>query len=172
MRILIVDDEPAVRFSLTELLEAEGHDVRAAEHAPAALALAPPWVEDPVFEGPIRSHVTPRRRSCSTHSCRLPSTCDSTLAIRGIWASTCSSARALTSADCLGSSWVRTTSAAPAPTAARPRAGTWLGGPARGRGTGEQADGRSFLGGMLTQEPDRVTEARQRLARLQATQRR
>ena len=32
---------------------------------------------------------------------------------------------------------------------------------ARGAGTGEQADGRSFLGGMLTQEPDRVTEARE-----------
>ena len=39
MRILVVDDEPAIRFSLTELLEADGHDVREAEHAPAALAL-------------------------------------------------------------------------------------------------------------------------------------
>lgn len=38
MRILLVDDEPAIRFSLTELLEAGGHDVRSAEHAPAALA--------------------------------------------------------------------------------------------------------------------------------------
>jgi len=38
VNILVVDDERAVRFSLTELLEAEGHDVRAVEHAPAALA--------------------------------------------------------------------------------------------------------------------------------------
>ncbi|NIR45403.1 MAG: sigma-54-dependent Fis family transcriptional regulator [Gemmatimonadetes bacterium] len=38
MKILIVDDERAVRYSLTELLEARGHDVRAVEHAPAALA--------------------------------------------------------------------------------------------------------------------------------------
>ncbi len=38
MRILGVDDEPAIRFSLVELLEAEGHQTRAAEHAPAALA--------------------------------------------------------------------------------------------------------------------------------------
>jgi DNA-binding NtrC family response regulator len=38
MRILIVDDERAVRFSLVELLGAEGHVVREAEHAPAALA--------------------------------------------------------------------------------------------------------------------------------------
>ena len=37
MNILVVDDEPAVRFSLVELLEAAGHTVRAAEHAPAAL---------------------------------------------------------------------------------------------------------------------------------------
>ncbi|MGD8360331.1 MAG: sigma-54 dependent transcriptional regulator [Gemmatimonadota bacterium] len=37
MRILIVDDEPAVRFSLRELLEADGHEVRAAEHAVEAL---------------------------------------------------------------------------------------------------------------------------------------
>ena len=39
MRVVVVDDEPAIRFSLSELLEADGHDVRAAEHAPAALAL-------------------------------------------------------------------------------------------------------------------------------------
>ncbi|HEX2190886.1 MAG TPA: sigma-54 dependent transcriptional regulator [Longimicrobiaceae bacterium] len=39
MRILVVDDERAIRFSLAELLEAEGHEVREAEHAPAALAL-------------------------------------------------------------------------------------------------------------------------------------
>ncbi|MEX2283614.1 MAG: sigma-54 dependent transcriptional regulator [Gemmatimonadota bacterium] len=39
MRILIVDDEPAIRFSLGELLESDGHDVSCAEHAPAALAL-------------------------------------------------------------------------------------------------------------------------------------
>jgi two-component system, NtrC family, response regulator HydG len=38
MRILVADDEPSIRFSLVELLEAEGHDVRSAEHAPAALA--------------------------------------------------------------------------------------------------------------------------------------
>jgi hypothetical protein len=38
MRILIVDDEPAIRFSLAELLESEGHQVTVAEHAPAALA--------------------------------------------------------------------------------------------------------------------------------------
>ena len=38
MRILVVDDERSVRFSLSELLEAEGHEVRAVEHAPAALA--------------------------------------------------------------------------------------------------------------------------------------
>src|SRR5690606_2582107 len=37
MNILVVDDEAAVRFSLVELLEAAGHTVRAAEHAPAAL---------------------------------------------------------------------------------------------------------------------------------------
>jgi DNA-binding NtrC family response regulator len=38
MRILVVDDERAIRFSLAELLEAEGHEVREAAHAPAALA--------------------------------------------------------------------------------------------------------------------------------------
>jgi DNA-binding NtrC family response regulator len=38
MRILVVDDERSIRFSLTELLEEEGHEVREAEHAPAALA--------------------------------------------------------------------------------------------------------------------------------------
>ena len=38
MKILVVDDEASIRFSLTELLEAQGHGVRAAEHAPAALA--------------------------------------------------------------------------------------------------------------------------------------
>jgi DNA-binding NtrC family response regulator len=38
MRILIVDDERAIRFSLRELLESDGHAVREAEHAPAALA--------------------------------------------------------------------------------------------------------------------------------------
>ncbi|HEX6063050.1 MAG TPA: sigma-54 dependent transcriptional regulator [Longimicrobiales bacterium] len=38
MRILIVDDERAIRFSLTELLS-EAHEVKAAEHAPAALTL-------------------------------------------------------------------------------------------------------------------------------------
>jgi two-component system, NtrC family, response regulator HydG len=38
MRILVVDDEPAIRLALTELVEADGHEVRAVEHAPAALA--------------------------------------------------------------------------------------------------------------------------------------
>ena len=38
MRILVVDDERSIRFSLSELLEEEGHEVREAEHAPAALA--------------------------------------------------------------------------------------------------------------------------------------
>jgi DNA-binding NtrC family response regulator len=38
MRILVVDDEPAIRFSLAELLSDAGHAVRVAEHAPAALA--------------------------------------------------------------------------------------------------------------------------------------
>jgi DNA-binding NtrC family response regulator len=39
MNILVVDDEPAIRFSLAELLESDGHAVRQAEHAPAAMAL-------------------------------------------------------------------------------------------------------------------------------------
>jgi len=38
MKILVVDDERSIRFSLSELLEGEGHAVREAEHAPAALA--------------------------------------------------------------------------------------------------------------------------------------
>ena len=38
MRILVVDDEPAIRFAVSELLTEAGHSVRAAEHAPAALA--------------------------------------------------------------------------------------------------------------------------------------
>jgi DNA-binding NtrC family response regulator len=38
MRILIVDDESSIRFSLSELL-GEDYDVATAEHAPAALAL-------------------------------------------------------------------------------------------------------------------------------------
>jgi two-component system, NtrC family, response regulator HydG len=38
VNILVVDDEAAIRFSLCELLESEGHAVREAEHAPAALA--------------------------------------------------------------------------------------------------------------------------------------
>jgi DNA-binding NtrC family response regulator len=46
VRILIVDDEPSVRFSLSELLEADGHDVRVAEHAPAGLALLESWPAD------------------------------------------------------------------------------------------------------------------------------
>jgi len=39
VKILVVDDEPAIRFSLAELLDEEGHDVREAPHAPAALAM-------------------------------------------------------------------------------------------------------------------------------------
>ena len=39
MKILVVDDEASIRFSLVELLESAGHDVREAEHAPAALRL-------------------------------------------------------------------------------------------------------------------------------------
>jgi DNA-binding NtrC family response regulator len=39
MRILVVDDEPAIRFALADLLASEGHEVAEAEHAPAALAL-------------------------------------------------------------------------------------------------------------------------------------
>src|SRR6185503_16152969 len=39
VRILVVDDEPSIRFSLTELLDGAGHEVREAPHAPAALAL-------------------------------------------------------------------------------------------------------------------------------------
>lgn len=38
MRVLVVDDEPAIRFSVSEVLETAGHTVRSAEHAPAALA--------------------------------------------------------------------------------------------------------------------------------------
>jgi two-component system, NtrC family, response regulator HydG len=38
VRILVVDDEPAIRLALVDLLEAAGHAVRASEHAPAALA--------------------------------------------------------------------------------------------------------------------------------------
>jgi len=40
MRLLIVDDEPAPRFALRDLLECDGHAVDEAEHAPAALAAA------------------------------------------------------------------------------------------------------------------------------------
>jgi len=39
MNILIVDDERAIRFALAELLEGDGHALREAEHAPAALAM-------------------------------------------------------------------------------------------------------------------------------------
>ena len=38
MRVLVVDDEAAIRFSVSELLTDAGHAVRTAEHAPAALA--------------------------------------------------------------------------------------------------------------------------------------
>jgi len=46
MRILVVDDEAAVRFALAELLTDAGHEVREADHAPAALAAlegSPDW---------------------------------------------------------------------------------------------------------------------------------
>lgn len=49
MRILVVDDERAVRFSLSELFEADGHDVRLAEHAPEALAILEGWPADLVL---------------------------------------------------------------------------------------------------------------------------
>jgi DNA-binding NtrC family response regulator len=39
MKILVVDDERSIRFSLVELLESDGHSVREAEHAPAALGM-------------------------------------------------------------------------------------------------------------------------------------
>ena len=45
MRILIVDDEPSIRFSLSELLS-DDHEVTPAEHAPAALNL----LEDRQFD--------------------------------------------------------------------------------------------------------------------------
>jgi DNA-binding NtrC family response regulator len=38
MKIVVVDDEAGIRFALRELLTDAGHDVREAEHAPAALA--------------------------------------------------------------------------------------------------------------------------------------
>jgi two-component system, NtrC family, response regulator HydG len=38
MKVLVVDDEAGIRFALRELLTDAGHDVREAEHAPAALA--------------------------------------------------------------------------------------------------------------------------------------
>jgi CheY-like chemotaxis protein len=41
VKILVVDDERAIRFSLAELLESDGHEVREAEHAPAVLAALP-----------------------------------------------------------------------------------------------------------------------------------
>jgi len=49
VRILIVDDEPSVRFSLSELLEADGHEVHAAEHGPAALGTLEVWAADLVL---------------------------------------------------------------------------------------------------------------------------
>jgi hypothetical protein len=64
VRILVVDDEPAIRVSLSELLGADGHDVTVAEHAPAALALleAQPFdlilsdLTMPAMTGPSRTH--------------------------------------------------------------------------------------------------------------------
>jgi CheY-like chemotaxis protein len=38
-KVLVVDDEPEVRFVLTEFLESRGYDVRAAESGPQALAM-------------------------------------------------------------------------------------------------------------------------------------
>jgi len=38
-RVLVVEDQPDLRSLLSELLEAEGYSVRAAEHGAAALAL-------------------------------------------------------------------------------------------------------------------------------------
>jgi DNA-binding NtrC family response regulator len=49
MRVLVVDDEPAIRFSLSELLGSDGHEVREAEHAPAALTLLEDWRADLVL---------------------------------------------------------------------------------------------------------------------------
>jgi DNA-binding NtrC family response regulator len=46
MRILVVDDEPSIRYSLTELLSPDGHEVREAEHAPAALDILESWTAD------------------------------------------------------------------------------------------------------------------------------
>ena len=40
VRLLVVDDEPAIRFALVDLLSSDGHAVEEAEHAPMALALA------------------------------------------------------------------------------------------------------------------------------------
>jgi DNA-binding NtrC family response regulator len=40
VRLLVVDDEPAIRFALRDLLECDGHEVEDADHAPAALAAA------------------------------------------------------------------------------------------------------------------------------------
>ena len=39
IRILVVDDEPEVRFVLTEFLESRGYEVTAAESGPQALAM-------------------------------------------------------------------------------------------------------------------------------------
>jgi len=39
MRILVVDDEEAIRYSLQELLKDESHDITLAEHAPGALTV-------------------------------------------------------------------------------------------------------------------------------------
>jgi len=49
VKILVVDDEPSIRFSLTELLDEAGHEVREAAHAPAALALLEEWAADLVL---------------------------------------------------------------------------------------------------------------------------
>lgn len=49
MKVLIVDDEPAIRFSLSELLSSDGHEVQEAAHAPEALAVLEVWDADIVF---------------------------------------------------------------------------------------------------------------------------
>ena len=49
MRILIVDDEEAVRIALADLLGDAGHDVRSAEHVPSALAMMEGFVPDLVL---------------------------------------------------------------------------------------------------------------------------
>ena len=69
MHILIVDDEPSIRVSLTELLADAGHQVRAAEHAPAALALLEAGSADLVLSdiGPAGPKTGRGTANCGTH---------------------------------------------------------------------------------------------------------